>query len=214
MSARAVAAQASVSVEARALTVALGMWVFLATEVMFFAALFLAYLHARLHDPAGFAAASHHTHEWLGTVNTAILLTSSLTMALAVRASRLGERKPLVRLLAATALMGAAFMVVKGTEYFLEWQDGLVPHLHFTYAGAHARAVQTFFYLYFVMTGVHAVHLAIGIALVAWLAWRAHRAPVPPEQRATIDSLGLYWHFVDAVWIFLYPLFYLVELYR
>jgi len=186
---------------------ALGMWIFLATEVMFFGVLFFAALHARLHDAAGYAAGSHLTHAWLGTINTAILLTSSLTMALGVRASGLGQHPIAARLLRATAAMGAAFLAVKAAEYSLEWRDGLVPGLRFTYAGAEAAGVASFFFLYFVMTGLHAIHLAIGIGVVAWMSAR----PAPAEA---VEVAGLYWHFVDAVWIFLYPVIYLVELWR
>jgi cytochrome c oxidase subunit 3 len=192
-------------------TATLAMWVFLATEVMFFGALFLGYLHMRMGDPQGIAAASRHTHEWLGTINTAILLTSSFTMVLAVRAARLAEREEARRFLWITAALGLSFMAVKGLEYTMEWNEGLVPGLHFTVT-EHVHATALFFYLYFVATGIHALHLAIGVATVSWLAWRL-RAPAPPDWRVDeIDALGLYWHFVDAIWIVLYPLFYLVDL--
>ena len=195
-------------------TDSLGMWIFLATEVMFFGVLFLAYTHARVGDPEGFAAASRLTHEWLGTINTAILLTSSLTMALAVRNGWAGHRTLVIKLLWATAALGLAFIVVKGIEYSLEWRDGLVPVLNFTYGGRDARAVETFFFLYFVMTGVHAIHLTIGVVLVAWLALRDRDPSRPVHRRDTAECFGLYWHFVDCIWVFLYPLIYLVELWR
>jgi len=195
-------------------TASLGMWIFLATEVMFFGVLFLAYFHWRVHDPDGWAAASRLTHEWLGTLNTALLLTSSLTMALAVRAGWLGRRRAVPPLLWTTAALGLAFIGVKAVEYTLEWRDGLVPALHFTYSGENARAVQEFFYLYFAMTGVHALHLAIGVGLVAWAAVRLREPPTELSRRDTVECLGLYWHFVDAIWIVLYPLIYLVGLAR
>ena len=195
-------------------TASLGMWIFLATELMFFGVLFLAYAHARIADPEGIATASRLTHAWLGTINTAILLTSSLTMALAVRSGWAGHRTLVIRLLWITAVLGAAFLAVKGAEYALEWRDGLVPGLRFTYAGPERQGVETFFLLYFVMTGVHAVHLTIGVGLVAWLALRDRDPSHPVRRRETAECLGLYWHFVDAVWIFLYPLVYLVELWR
>ena len=210
MSARTVA----VDVAWRRETASLGMWVFLATEVMFFGVLFLGYLHARIADPHGFATASRLTHEWLGTINTAVLLTSSLTMALAVRNGWAGHRIVVIRLLWITAALGLAFIVIKGIEYSLEWRDGLVPVLNFTYRGADPRAVESFFFLYFVMTGVHAVHLSIGVALVAWLAIRDRDPSHPVHRRDTAECIGLYWHFVDSIWIFLYPLIYLVELWR
>jgi cytochrome c oxidase subunit 3 len=195
-------------------TASLGMWVFLATEVMFFGVLFLAYFHWRVQDPQGWAAAGRLTHEWLGTINTAILLTSSLAMALAVRAGWLGQRRIVAPLLWTTAVLGLAFIGIKAVEYTLEWRDGLVPALHFTYAGEHARAVQEFFYLYFAMTGVHALHLVIGVGLVAWTALIARHPPEGISRRDTAECVGLYWHFVDAIWIFLYPLIYLVGLAR
>lgn len=185
----------------------LGMWIFLATEVMFFGVLFFAAFHARIHDPAGYAAGSHLTHAWLGTINTAILLTSSLTMALGVRASNMGQARAPRWLLRATAALGIAFLAVKAAEYSLEWRDGLVPGIRFDYARPDARGVQSFFYLYFVMTGLHAVHLAIGIGAVSWISARA-------ASRDAVEITGLYWHFVDVVWIFLYPVIYLVELWR
>ena len=195
-------------------TDSLGMWIFLATEVMFFGVLLLAYTHSRLVDPQGFAAASRLTHEWLGTINTGLLLTSSLTMALAVRNGWAGHRRVVIRLLWATAALGVAFIVIKGIEYGLEWRDGLVPVLNFTYGGRDARAVETFFFLYFVMTGVHAIHLTIGVLLVAWLAIRDRDPSRPVRRRESAECIGLYWHFVDSIWIFLYPLIYLVDLYR
>ena len=194
-------------------TATLGMWVFLATELMFFGALFLGYLHVRLGDPAGVAEASHHTHEWLGTINTAVLLTSSFGMALAVMAANAGARRAARGWLVATALLGAGFLAIKGTEYALEWRDGLVPGLHFTVPDPHGTT-RLFFDLYFLMTGVHAVHLAIGLAIVAVLVFRLRSPGLAPGRAQAIELTGLYWHFVDVVWVFLYPLFYLVDLSR
>jgi cytochrome c oxidase subunit 3 len=194
-------------------TATLGMWVFLATELMFFGALFLGYLHVRLGDPAGVAEASHHTHEWLGTINTAVLLTSSFAMALAVMAANAGARRAARGWLVATALLGLAFLAIKGTEYVLEWRDGLVPGLHFAVPDPHGTT-RLFFDLYFLMTGVHAVHLTIGIAIVASLVLRLRHPGLAPGRAQAIELTGLYWHFVDVVWVFLYPLFYLVDLSR
>jgi len=194
-------------------TATLGMWVFLATELMFFGALFLGYLHVRLGDPAGVAEASHHTHEWLGTINTAVLLTSSFAMALAVMAANAGARRAARGWLVATALLGVAFLTIKGTEYVLEWRDGLVPGLHFTVPDPHGTT-RLFFDLYFLMPGVHAVHLTIGIAIVASLVLRLRHPGLAPGRAQAIELTGLYWHFVDVVWVFLYPLFYLVDLSR
>ena len=187
-------------------TAAFGTWVFLATELMFFGPLFLAYLFGRAHFPEAFALASHHTHVGLGTANTAILLTSSYTMALAARAASAGRSASARRFLIVTALLGAAFLAVKGVEYYKEWEEALVPHLRFACAGERAGGVEFFYYLYFLMTGVHALHLSIGLALVCWLTAR-------PNAIAN-EMVALYWHFVDMIWIFLFPLIYLLERYR
>jgi cytochrome c oxidase subunit 3 len=198
-------------VEWREQTASLGMWVFLATEVMFFGGIFMGYVYLRAHFGTEVAQASRHTHEWLGTINTAILLTSSFSMALAVRFSQLAKRETVQRLLWVTAALGAAFLAVKLTEYTMEWHEGLVPGLNFTVA-ENARITALFFFLYFVATGVHAVHLTIGVIAVLWMSWRLRKPPFPDWRADEIDVLGLYWHFVDAIWIFLYPLFYLVSL--
>jgi cytochrome c oxidase subunit III len=180
----------------------LGMWAFLATEVLFFAPLFFGYVHARATEHEAFVAASHHMHIALGTLNTALLLTSSFTMALAVRAAEQARHMALRMLLALTALMGAAFLGIKAFEYASEWSEAL------NAAGGEAR----FYFLYYAMTGLHALHLAIGIAIVGWLAVRAKRFSA--AYYAPVEVTGLYWHFVDIVWVFLYPMFYLLERYR
>ena len=192
-------------------TAALGMWVFLATELMFFGAIFMGYLYLRTQFPDAVAQASRHTHEWIGTINTAILLTSSFSMALAVRFSQLSHRVAVRRLLWITAALGTAFIALKLVEYTMEWHEGLVPGLRFTIA-ENARITRLFFFLYFLGTGVHAVHLTIGVIAVLWISWRLREPRFPDWRADEIDVLGLYWHFVDAVWIFLYPLFYLVSL--
>jgi cytochrome c oxidase subunit 3 len=188
----------------------LGMWVFLATEILFFGALFVAYTATRLHDPQAFAIASRLTNLTLGSVNTAVLLTSSLTMALAVRATKLGLRNASIAFLLATAVLGLAFLGIKFTEYYLDWRDHLVPVLDFAHAGPHAGGVENFFYLYFFMTGVHSIHLVIGIVMVLVLAFLARRRDFSPDYFTPVELGGLYWHLVDIVWIFLYPLLYLV----
>jgi cytochrome c oxidase subunit 3 len=189
-------------------TAQLGMWVFLASEVLFFGGLFLAYLHGRSHWPSGFAAASRHTDVLLGSVNTALLLSSSALVALAVACHAHAPRRGRVPwLLGAAAALGLAFLAIKGVEYRHEWQQGLFPGPGF--ALAHEPGAALFFLLYFVTTGLHALHLAIGIAVLGSFAWGTARlAPWTPQRR--VEAAGLYWHFVDVVWIFLYPLLYLV----
>jgi cytochrome c oxidase subunit 3 len=189
----------------------LGMWVFLATEVLFFGALFAAYTATRLHDPQAFAIASRLTNVTLGSINTGVLLTSSLMMALAVRATKLGLRRTSIRFLWATAALGVVFLAIKFTEYYLDYTGHLVPALDFSHAGPHAGGVENFFYLYFFMTGVHSLHMVIGIAIVSVLAVMASRRRYTPEYFTPVELGGLYWHLVDVVWIFLYPLLYLVS---
>jgi cytochrome c oxidase subunit III len=186
----------------------LGMWVFIGSEVLFFGGLFVAYLYGRTHWPQGFAAAGRHTDVVLGTLNTGLLLTSSAVIALAVACSEhLAHRRFVARLLWVTAALGVAFVVIKGLEYRHEWQEGLFPGPQFP---IDVQGAQLFFMLYFLTTGLHAVHLAIGITGVAALAWgSAHARPWAAARH--VDAMALYWHFVDVVWIFLYPLLYLVE---
>lgn len=187
----------------------LGLWLFLATEILFFGGALLSYFAYRLIYPDGFLAAARHTKIVLGTVNTAILLTSSLTMALAVHAAQSAHRRVASLLLIATAVFGFAFIGVKSVEYFEEYREHLVPGLGFAFDGPYAHPAELFFLLYFVVTGLHGVHLVIGIGLVLILAWRLARDSADPTYTAPIEVVGLYWHFVDIVWVFLFPLIYL-----
>ncbi|HVY83422.1 MAG TPA: cytochrome c oxidase subunit 3 [Steroidobacteraceae bacterium] len=182
-----------------------GMWVFLATEVLFFGVLFFVYSVMRAQYPADFAAASRHTDVALGTINTAVLLTSSFTIALAVRASQMQAVRLTRRWLCVTAALGAVFLALKGFEYYKDYSEHLIPAFRFSFDAAHARGAEVFFALYFATTGLHAVHLCIGIAVVLLIARNAAR------NAHAVEVGGLYWHFVDIVWIFLYPLLYLVS---
>src|SRR6266850_1971831 len=186
-----------------------GMWVFLATEVLFFGGLFLAYTVYRYLYPDTFTAASRHTEVILGGANTAILLFSSTLMALAVRASQLGRRKHLVWLLLATAFFGIIFMVIKGFEYHKDFVDHLVPGVSFQWHEANPGAAEIFFWIYFAMTGLHAIHVTVGICVMLVLAVLAARRKFDHENYMPIEIGGLYWHFVDIVWVFLFPLLYL-----
>ena len=186
----------------------LGMWVFLASEVLFFGGLFLAYLYGRTHWSQGWAAASRHTDVVLGTLNTALLLTSSAVAALAVACEEdERQRRWTARLLTLTAALGAAFLVVKGLEWHAEWDEHLVPGPSFA---LDVPGAQEFFGLYFVMTGLHGVHMVAGIGVLAVLARGRSRRRAWAGARQ-IEVAALYWHFVDIVWIFLYPLLYLVQ---
>jgi cytochrome c oxidase subunit 3 len=178
----------------------LGMWIFLASELLFFGGLLLSYAYARSHWSAGFAEAGRHTHVVLGTINTALLLSSSAVVALAVACTRHGvHARWTARLLWTTAALGLAFLAVKGLEYGMEWREHLVPGPRFE---LRAAGSELFFLLYFLLTGLHAVHMLGGIVLMGVLARGA-------SPRA-VEAGALYWHFVDLVWIFLYPLLYLV----
>ena len=188
----------------------LGMWAFLVTEIMFFGGLFLVYTVYRGWYPVAFAQASSHLDVPLGAINTAVLICSSLTMALAIHAAQVGRRGAQVFHLVATMLLGAAFLVIKGFEYADKWHHGLMPGPGFTWDGPEAPHARIFFSIYFVMTGVHAFHMIVGIALLAWLTRRAARGDFTPGHHTWLENMGLYWHFVDVVWIYLFPLLYLV----
>jgi cytochrome c oxidase subunit 3 len=189
-----------------------GMWVFLITEVMLFGGMFTAYTAYRFLYSEGFAEGSRHMSIVLGTINTVVLIVSSLTMALAVHAAQTGSRGKLVGCLGATMVLGLAFIGIKGLEYWQHYQEGLVPGLRFTFEGPLARPVELFFLFYFIMTGIHAVHLTIGVCVVATLLVLARRGHFTPAAHDPIEVVGLYWHFVDMVWIFLLPLLYLFGL--
>ena len=187
----------------------LGIWVFLATEVLFFSGMLLAYAVLRHAYPAGFAEAGGETKIVIGTINTAVLLTSSATMAWAVHAAETGHRRLLTLFLVVTAALGLVFLALKGVEYSQEYDEHLVPGINFASHSPHAGAIELFYFLYFALTGIHAVHLTVGIVVVLIIAVRAWGAAFSPAYYAPVEITGLYWHFVDLVWIFLYPLIYL-----
>ena len=186
----------------------LGMWAFLATEVLFFGAMFMSYIVYRHTYPRAFAEASHHTIVLFGTINTAILLTSSLTMAFAVNAAREDNLKWQFRFLAFTILLGLAFLAVKGLEYHDDLKEHLWPGPHFK-PGLPPQA-QIFWFLYWLMTGVHALHVTVGLGLLSVMAWMTSRQKFSAAYHTPIEITGLYWHFVDIIWIFLYPLLYMI----
>ena len=188
----------------------LGMWLFLVTEVLFFGGLFAVYSVYRSWYPEAFAASSHEMVVWAGTLNTVVLITSSLTMALAVRAAQVGERRVVMWFLAATMLLGLAFLGIKAFEYYTEFAEHHVPGPGFAFEPAYARQAQIFFSLYFVMTGLHALHMVIGLGLMAVMFQWVWRGTITREYSSPIEISGLYWHFVDIVWIFLFPLLYLI----
>lgn len=191
-------------------TATLGMWVFLLTEIMFFGGMFTAYLVYRVVYFNAWKQGSIHMDFWIGTVNTAVLICSSLTMALAVHAAQTGKRKHLLSFLAITMLLGWLFLGFKGLEYYGHWVEHQVPGPNFHFAGVDPAHVELFFVLYFVMTGFHALHVLIGLGVLTVIFVLAYRGRFTPAYHNPVENAGLYWHFVDTVWIFLYPMLYLI----
>jgi cytochrome c oxidase subunit 3 len=187
----------------------LGIWTFLATEVLFFGGLILAYCVYRSADPAGFAEAARHTKIVIGTANTAVLLTSSFLVAWAVTAARAGEGRVAGVLLWVAALLGLLFLGLKGIEYRLEHDEHLLPGVDFAVSSPDTKTIYLFFSFYLVATGLHALHVAIGIIALVVIGRQAYRLRYSERYHGPITVAGLYWHFVDVVWIFLFALIYL-----
>ena len=190
---------------------ALGMWVFLVTEIMFFGGLFMAYLLYRWANPMGFQEASAHLSIWLGGFNTAVLILSSLTMAMAVRSAQISApAKTQVAWLIGTMFLGLVFLGVKVIEYGDKFRDRIVPGPNFHWEGQYPNAAEIFYSIYFCMTGLHAIHMVIGIGIMLVITWMAWRRQFDASYYTPVEVAGLYWHFVDIVWIFLFPLLYLI----
>ena len=209
----------------------LGMWVFLVTEIMFFGGMFLAYSLYRSMYPASFASASNHLDIKLGALNTGVLILSSFTMALAVYFTQVGKQRPQILCLVLTLVLGLTFLGVKGVEYYAKYTDHLIPgqlmpgnhfnpvvahegdhdpHKLHLLEGATVPQVQMFYWIYFAMTGMHALHMIIGAGLLTFLLIYSVKGRFDPEYHSPVEVIGLYWHFVDIVWIFLFPLLYLL----
>jgi cytochrome c oxidase subunit III len=203
----------------------LGMWVFLVTEIMFFGGMFCAYLIYRLQHFNDFAAASQSLDIRLGAINTAVLIGSSLTVVLAVNAAQRGKRKLLVFYLLVTIVLGCTFLGIKAVEYTAKFKEHHVPGPTFNFVpermAGHAEQLpidmahaEMFFSLYFVMTGMHAVHMIIGVGLFGVLTFQSWKGRYSAGYYTPIENAGLYWHFVDVVWIYLFPLLYLISRHR
>jgi cytochrome c oxidase subunit 3 len=209
----------------------LGMWVFLVTEIMFFGGMFLAYTLYRSTYPLAFASASNHLDITLGTLNTAVLIFSSFTMAMAVYFTQIGKQRPQVICLVLTLLLGFTFLGVKAVEYYDKYEEHLIPgrlipgrqfdpevaregdhdpHKLHLLPGATVRQVELFYWIYFAMTGMHALHMIIGAGLLTFLLIFSLKGRFDPEYHSPVEVIGLYWHFVDIIWIFLFPLLYLL----
>lgn len=189
----------------------LGMWAFLVTEVLFFGGLFIAYMVYRAQFPEAFAEASQQLNVFLGAVNTGVLLASSLTMALAVHAAQEGKKIITVRYLTATLVLGLVFLGIKAVEYSHKFHENLFPGAGFQFHGSDPVHAQIYFTLYFMMTGVHAAHMIIGAIVLVFLIAFTLRGNYSAEHYSPVENFGLYWHLVDIVWIFLYPLLYLIN---
>jgi cytochrome c oxidase subunit III len=190
-------------------TAQLGMWVFIATETLFFGALIFTYYIYRIAYPEEIAQAAKETVLWCGSVNIGLLLTSSLTMVLAIEAAAAGHRRALKNWLLATALLGIAFVCVKGYEWYLDYRDNVVPAVNFILKPHEAPASELFWVFYFIATPLHALHLLIGIGLIFYMLLEVRRGGLRRSYHAPLEVVGLYWSFVDTVWIFLYPAIYL-----
>jgi cytochrome c oxidase subunit 3 len=193
----------------------LGMWLFLATEVLMFGSVFMAYTVYRTKYAASFAEMSGRLVWWLATANTAVLLTSSFTVVMALHSAKAGHKQLVQLFLGATLLLGLAFLGIKFYEYHVDFEERLIPGYAF-----HPKDWPTttplapgelFMSFYFIMTGLHATHMVIGISILSWVLSRALRGRFGPNNYTAIEVFGLYWHFVDIVWIFLFPLLYLVR---
>ena len=207
----------------------LGMWLFLAQEVMFFGGMFCAFLVYRYKYFGDFGSASQQLNMWLGATNTVVLICSSLTVVLAVRAAQLGKRMALVLWLVLTIALGTGFLVIKGFEYAEKFEKHHVPGANFSYHEllpgqegkpaaeqlyANPRHAEMYFSLYFAMTGMHALHMIIGVGIFTYLVIMAYKGKYTPEYYTPVENSGLYWHFVDIVWIYLFPLLYLIDRHR
>jgi len=192
-------------------TARLGMWIFLASEAMLFAGLFALYAAYRFTYPAEFRAAAAHANAVIGAINTYVLLTSSLTMALAIHATRRGLRRRTVAWLVATIALGAGFVALKATEYAGHLAEGLAPGAHYAFGELPAHGVVLYVTLYYLLTGLHALHVTGGLGMLAWLAVRARRGDFTPGSHIALELGGLYWHLIDLVWIFLWPLLYVIR---
>lgn len=192
----------------------LGMWLFLATEILMFSGLFLAYFITRMFYPEMVLEAHEYLSKTAGGVNTLVLLSSSYTMAMAVRSAQTSDSRGIQRWLILTMLCGCIFMVVKYFEYSEKFAHGMLPGKYYS-AHLHGYEIEglphIFFAVYFMMTGLHGIHVLIGLGIMIWIYIRAGRGDFSATNYAAVENTGLYWHLVDLVWIFLFPLLYLVK---
>lgn len=188
----------------------IGMWLFLVTEILLFGGLFVGYgiMHAK--HPQAFVAAHHHLDWRLGALNTIVLLISSFTMVMGVWAAQTGQRKKLIAFLLITVALAGVFMAVKYVEYSHKFHEGLLPGKFYAHQGDTVPGQFMFFSFYFMMTGLHGIHVLLGMIAILYVAWRAQRGDFDKNYYFPVDIVGLYWHLVDLIWIYLFPLMYLI----
>lgn len=192
-------------------TAMLGMWVFLATELLIFSGMFICALVLRVQYPHAVAAVTKHLQYWIGATNTGVLILSSFTMSVAIEASRLGERRIVIGSMLATAGLGCVFICLKAYEYYRDWHGHMMPFFGGKYELAGDRPSRLFLDLYYLITGVHAVHLSIGIGLMLFMAHAARKPDFLEKHQNRIEISGLYWHFIDLIWIIVFPTLYLLN---
>ena len=188
----------------------IGMWLFLVTEILLFGGLFASFGYLQAKYPEAFFNAHHHLDKVMGAINTVVLLVSSFTMVMAVWASQVNKRKVLIVNLILTLIFAGVFLVIKYFEYSHKIHDGLLPGVFWSYPNAEFAQEKLFFACYFLMTGVHGVHVLIGMGLITWILIRSIRGEFSTQYNTPVDLVGLYWHLVDMIWIYLFPLLYLV----
>ena len=188
----------------------LGMWVFLLTEILLFGGLFAAYSIFRSWNPEMFYNAHKYLDVTLGSINTAVLITSSVTMALAVRSMQLGKKQQTLALLWGTLILASVFLVIKYFEYSHKFHLGQLPGKYYTFIGVEGNNPHIFFSIYFIMTGLHGFHVMGGMIVIIWMIIKTSRNKFSPEYYTPLELTGLYWHLVDLIWIYLFPLLYLI----
>ncbi len=188
----------------------LGMWIFLLTEILLFGGLFVAYSIYRVWQPDMFVNAHKFLNVYMGTLNTIVLISSSVTMALAIRYIQLDDRKKAIMFLVSTLVLAGVFLVVKYFEYSHKFHLGQLPGKYYTFSGVKGDNPHIFFSIYFMMTGLHGIHVLAGMGTIIWILKRTIRGDFSPEYFTPMELTGLYWHLVDLIWIYLFPLLYLI----
>lgn len=189
----------------------MGMWLFLVTELLFFGGLFLAYIVYRAWYPELYTAASTQLDTLMGGINTVVLIGSSVTVAFAIRSAQLNQKRNIIIYLVITLLLATTFMVIKYFEYTHKFHLGIYPGEFYTFEGIDHPKANVFFSIYYMMTGLHGLHVVIGMGLMIWLIVKAFKGRFSSEYYTPVEITGLYWHLVDIIWIFLFPLLYLIE---